>query len=52
MKMWTQDNRPVVWTVTEGTNDRYDLYIHSMCVAEGLTFKAWYTLYNLYRKGI
>jgi len=50
--MWTQDNRPIVWTVTEGKHDLYDLYIRGVCVAEGLTFPAWYALYNLYKKGI
>jgi hypothetical protein len=52
MKTWTQDNRPVVWTVTPNMTDRYDLYIRGVCVGEGLTFTAWYALYNLYKKGV
>lgn len=50
MKTWTMDNRPLVWTCTEGMKDRYDLFIHGKCVGEALTFTAWYALYNLYKK--
>jgi tRNA splicing endonuclease len=49
-KTWTKDSRPVVWTVTEGTRDRYDLYIRGFCVGTGLSFGAWWILYNLYKK--
>jgi len=46
MKMWTQDNRRVVWTVTEGTNDRYDLYLNSVLAYTNLTFEEFYPLFK------
>jgi hypothetical protein len=48
MKMWTQDNRPLVWTVNENNSDTYDLYVHSKIVGEGLTFEEFYPLYKKY----
>jgi len=53
MKMWTKDNRPLVWTANENwtnTLPLYDLYIHGVCVGEAMDFDAFYTLYNSYRQ--
>lgn len=50
MKTWTQDNRPVVWTVNENNRETYDLYIHGVCVGEGMDIDAFLALYNSYKQ--
>jgi len=47
MKTWTMDNRPVVWTVTEETNDRYDLYLRGVLMYTNLTFEQFYPLFKM-----
>lgn len=46
MKTWTQDNRYIVWTVTEGTNDRYDLYVAGVLKYTNLPFEEFYPIYK------
>lgn len=46
MKTWTLDNRPIVWTITDGTNDRYDLYINGILAYTNLAFEDFYMVYN------
>ncbi len=48
MKTWTLDNRPVVWTVNENGNERYDLYVHGKIVGENLAFADFWVLWNQY----
>ena len=55
MKTWNQDNRPLVWTANENWTDAlplYDLYVHGVCVADGVTFEQFDTLYKFYQKEI
>ena len=47
MKKWTQDNRYIVWTVTEGSNDRYDLYVAGVLKYTNLPFEEFYRIYNM-----
>jgi hypothetical protein len=46
MKTWTQDNRYIVWTVTEGTSDRYDLYVAGVLKYTNLTFEQFYPVFK------
>lgn len=46
MKMWTQDNRYIVWTVTEGTRYHYDLYVAGVLKYTNLPFEQFYPLYK------
>jgi hypothetical protein len=50
MKTWTRDNRPLVWTVNENNHETYDLYVHGVCVGEGMDFDTFYAMYKQYRK--
>lgn len=50
MKIWNQDNRPLVWTFTQGMTDRYDLYIRGVCVREGMDLDTFLALYNSYKQ--
>ena len=47
MKKWTQDNRYIVWTMTEGSNDRYDLYVAGVLKYTNLTFEEFYPLFKM-----
>jgi hypothetical protein len=46
MKRWTQDYRYIVWTVTEGTHDRYDLYVAGVLKYTNLSFEQFYPIYK------
>ena len=46
MKTWIQDSRYIVWTVTEGTNDRYDLYVAGVLKHTNLPFEEFYPIYK------
>jgi len=52
MKFWTKDNRRIVWTVTDGTNDRYDLYLNGVLMYTNLSFEEFYPLYSTARKNL
>lgn len=45
-KTWTNDNRPVVWTVSETDNNTYCLYVQGVLVGENLAFEEFYPLYK------
>jgi len=45
---WTQDNRPIVWTVGDKP-ETYCLYVNGDLVAGNLPFEEWYKLYNFYK---
>ena len=46
MKRWTQDYRYIVWTVTDGTDDRYDLYVGGVLKYTNLPFSVFYPIYK------
>ena len=50
MKTWNTDNRTLVWTVNENNTNTYDLYVHGVCVGEGMDLDTFYNLYCEYKK--
>jgi len=46
MKTWTQDHRYIVWTVTEGTRNHYDLYVGGVLKYTNLPFEEFYPIYK------
>lgn len=45
-KVWTHDNRPVVWTVSLDVPDTYCLYVHGVMIHENLTFDEFCPVYK------
>lgn len=45
-KTWTNDNRRVVWTVSQTNPDTYCLYVQGILVGENLPFDTFYSLYR------
>jgi len=47
MTNMTQDALSVMWAVTEGTNDRYDLYLRGVLMYTNMTFEQFYPLFKM-----
>jgi hypothetical protein len=42
----------MVWTVNEDNPETYDLYVHGVCVGEGMDIQTFMDMYDHYKKGI
>jgi len=46
-KTWTQDTRPLVWTVSLNNSSLYCIYVHGILTYEDLSFDDFYSLYKM-----